>query len=84
MLLIYVDDILAISHQPKVLIDAIGEYYKVKPNSDKEPEIYLGANVEKVQMPDGRKFGLHHLAIMSRMLSRLLKACWKKTERGMY
>jgi hypothetical protein len=46
MLLIYVDDILAISHQiPKVLIDAIGEYYKVKPDSDKEPEIYLGANV---------------------------------------
>ncbi len=55
MLLIYVDDILAISHQPKVLIDAIGEYYKVKPNGDKEPEIYLGANVEKVQMPDGRE-----------------------------
>jgi hypothetical protein len=55
MLLIYVDDILAVSHQPKVLIDAIGEYYKVKPNSDKEPEIYLGANVEKVQMPDGRE-----------------------------
>jgi hypothetical protein len=55
MLLIYVDDILAISHQPKVLIDAIGEYYKVKPDSDKEPEIYLGANVEKVQMLDGRE-----------------------------
>jgi hypothetical protein len=56
MLLIYVDDILAVSHQPKLLIDAIGEYYKVKPDSDKEPEIYLGANAEKVQMPDGREF----------------------------
>jgi hypothetical protein len=55
MLLIYVDDILAVSHQPKVLIDAIGEYYKVKPNSDKELEIYLSANAEKVQMPDGRE-----------------------------
>ena len=33
----------------------IGEYYKVKPGSDKEPEIYLGANIEKVQMPDGRE-----------------------------
>jgi hypothetical protein len=43
------------SHEPKVLIDAIGEYYKVKPRSDKEPDIYLGANVEKVQMPDGRE-----------------------------
>jgi hypothetical protein len=53
MLLVYVDDVLAIAHEPKVLIDAIGEYYKVKPGSDKEPDIYLGANVEKVQMPDG-------------------------------
>jgi hypothetical protein len=42
MLLVYVDDVLAISHEPKVLIDAIGEYYKVKPGSDKEPDIYLG------------------------------------------
>jgi hypothetical protein len=55
MLLVCVDDVLAISHEPKILIDAIGEYYKVKPGSDKEPDIYLGANVEKVQMPDGRE-----------------------------
>jgi hypothetical protein len=55
MLLVYVDDVLAISHEPKVLIDAIGEYYKVKPRSDKEPDIYLGANVKKVQMLDGRE-----------------------------
>jgi hypothetical protein len=55
MLLVYVDNVLAISHEPKVRIDAIGEYYKVKPGSDKEPDIYLGANVEKVQMPDGRE-----------------------------
>jgi hypothetical protein len=55
MLFVYVDDVLALSHQPKLLIDAIGEYYKVKPGSDKEPDIYLGANVEKVQMPDGRE-----------------------------
>ncbi len=41
--------------EPKVLIDAIGEYYKVKPGSDKEPDIYLRANIEKVQMPDGRE-----------------------------
>ncbi len=29
----YVDDVLMLSHQPKVLIDAIGENYKVKPGS---------------------------------------------------
>jgi hypothetical protein len=55
MLLVYLDDVLAISHEPKVLIDAIGEYYKVNSRSDKEPDIYLGANVEKVQMLDGRE-----------------------------
>jgi hypothetical protein len=54
MLLVYVDDVLAIiPHELKIFIDAIGEYYKVKPRSDKEPDIYLGANVKKVQMPDG-------------------------------
>jgi hypothetical protein len=31
MLLVYADDVLAISHEPKILIDAIGEHYKVKP-----------------------------------------------------
>jgi hypothetical protein len=55
MLLAYFDDVLTISHEPKILIDATGEYYKVKPRSDKEPDIYLGANVEKVQMLDGRE-----------------------------
>jgi hypothetical protein len=50
MLLVYVDNVLAISHEPKVLIDAIGKYYKVKARSDKEPDIYFGANVKKVQM----------------------------------
>jgi hypothetical protein len=55
MLLVYVDNVLATSHEPKVLIDAIGEYYKVKPKSDKEPDIHLGANVEKVQILDGRE-----------------------------
>jgi hypothetical protein len=55
MLLVYVDDVLAISHELKILIDAIGEYDKVKPGSDKEPDIYLGANVKKVQMQNGRE-----------------------------
>jgi hypothetical protein len=84
MLLVYVDDVLAISHEPKVLIDAIGEYYKVKPRSDKEPDIYLGANVEKVQMPDVGKFELRLLAITSRMLSRLSKVYLRRMEKGMY
>jgi hypothetical protein len=42
-------------NEPKVLIGDIGEYYKVKPRSDKEADIYLGANARKVQMPDVRE-----------------------------
>ncbi len=55
MFLVYVDDVLAVLHELKVLIDAIGEYYKVMPGSDMEPDIYLGADVKKVQMLDGRE-----------------------------
>jgi hypothetical protein len=55
MLFVFMDDILALSYKAKELIESIGEFYKVKPGSDKEPEIYLGANVDKVQMPDGRE-----------------------------
>jgi hypothetical protein len=86
MLLVYVDDVLAISHEPKVLIDTIGEYYKVKPGSYKEPDIYLGANVKKVQMPDGRE-------VLGYISSRLRQECYqdcrskvylRRTEKGMY
>lgn len=53
MSMVYVDDILVISHKPKEVIKVISKYYKVKEGSDKEPDIYLGANVMKVQTPDG-------------------------------
>jgi hypothetical protein len=84
MLLVYVDDVLTISHEPKVLIDAIGEYYKVKPRSDREPNIYLGANVEKVQMPDGREVWAMSPRNYVKMLSRLSKVYLQRTEKGMY
>ena len=53
MLFVYVDDILALSHKAKALIQAIGEYYRIKPGSDHEPELYLGTNIEKVQKKNG-------------------------------
>jgi len=55
MLFVFVDDVLALSHKAKELIQSIGEFYKVKPGSDKEPELYLGSNIDKIQMPDGRE-----------------------------
>jgi hypothetical protein len=32
-------------------MDKLGKLYKLKPESVKEPNIYLGANMEKFQLP---------------------------------
>jgi hypothetical protein len=43
MLLVYhIDNVLGVLHELKVLIDVIGEYYKVKPRSDKDLISILG------------------------------------------
>ena len=55
MVFVYVDDLLIISQKPRAVLDSISEFYTVKPGSDKEPEIYLGATVEKIQTPEGRE-----------------------------
>jgi hypothetical protein len=55
MLFVYIDDILALSHKAKDAITEITEFYKAKEGSIKLPDIYLGANVLKMQLPDGRE-----------------------------
>jgi hypothetical protein len=54
MILVYVDDILVFAQDPQKIMIAIGECYELKPESVKEPDIYLGANMEKVQLPNGK------------------------------
>ena len=51
MVLVYVDDVLIFAKDPKVTMDKLGKLYKLKPESVKEPNIYLGANMEKFQLP---------------------------------
>lgn len=51
LLLVYVDDILCVSHDPKPIIDQIDNHYKVKPDSVGEPKIYLGANIARSTIP---------------------------------
>jgi hypothetical protein len=53
MLLVYVDDILVIAFDPKLTMDAIGKLYRLKEGSVGPPERYLGANIKRVQLPDG-------------------------------
>ncbi|KAI2511245.1 hypothetical protein MHU86_3211 [Fragilaria crotonensis] len=35
-------------------MDELGKLYELKPESVHEPDIYLGANMEKVQLPNGK------------------------------
>ena len=55
MLFVYVDDILALSHQAEDVINEITTFFKAKDGSIRPPEIYLGANIAKMQLPDGRE-----------------------------
>jgi hypothetical protein len=43
--LIYVDDILAISHDPNSIMDSLAKYYTLKTGSAKAPDKYLGAQI---------------------------------------
>ena len=55
MLCIYVDDILAISHKATDVLKEITALYRAKGGSIKSLDIYISANIMKVQMTDGRK-----------------------------
>lgn len=51
-MLVYVDDILHVAHDPKHDMDLLSETYRLKDGTG-PPSRYLGANVEKVQLCDG-------------------------------
>ena len=55
ILFVYVDDILALSHKATEVIIEINIFYKAKEGIIKPPDIYLSANIDKLQMPDGRE-----------------------------
>lgn len=46
-LLVYVDDILCISHKPQETMVAIGKLYRLKDDTIAEPTVYLGATIKK-------------------------------------
>jgi len=55
MLFVYVNNIISVSHRAKEAIAEITKFHKAKEGSIKEPDIYLGADVAKFQLPDGRE-----------------------------
>lgn len=54
LLLVYVDDVLAISHNPMSIMESIGKSFEIKNNEIGEPKTYLGADIEKFQLPNGK------------------------------
>jgi hypothetical protein len=52
-ILIYVDDILCVHHDPGTSLAQIDKYFKMKPGSIMEPTFYLGAKLKKTVMPNG-------------------------------
>jgi Reverse transcriptase (RNA-dependent DNA polymerase) len=55
MILVYVDDVLCVSHEPAKIMTSLGEVYELKEGSVQEPTLYLGANIKKIQLLNGRE-----------------------------
>ena len=51
--LLYVDDCLMVSENPKESLDRLGKYFTLKDGSVGEPQLYLGAKISKVMLPNG-------------------------------
>jgi hypothetical protein len=52
-ILIYVDDILCVYHDPGSLLAKLDEYFKMKEGSIQVPTFYLGAKLKKTVLPNG-------------------------------
>lgn len=54
-ILVYVDDIMVLSHDTKPTMDTLVSLYRLKEDSVGEPTRYSGANIGKYQLPDGHE-----------------------------
>ena len=53
--LLYVDDVLAISHDSTSLLKELDYYFPMKPGSIGDPDMYLGAKLRQMTLPNGVK-----------------------------
>ena len=51
--LIYVDAVMVIHHDAESLLSRIDKYFKIKPSSIGEPDIYFGNKLEKTRLENG-------------------------------
>ena len=52
-ILVYVDDVLCVSHDPVKTLQALQKFFKLKRDKIEEPEMYLGAEISKMQVDNG-------------------------------
>jgi Reverse transcriptase (RNA-dependent DNA polymerase) len=50
-LLVYVDDILVVSHDPKAVMDLLAQHYTLKAGSVRTPKEYLGSDISSFDVP---------------------------------
>jgi hypothetical protein len=55
LLLVYVDDCMAVSHDPKAIMESISGEYELKDGTYGEPETYLGSGIECFMLPNGQR-----------------------------
>jgi Reverse transcriptase (RNA-dependent DNA polymerase) len=51
--LIYVDDILCVSHDPRAVMEVLRKTYRLKDESVGPPTRYLGANIKRIELDSG-------------------------------
>ena len=49
----YVDDVLHLHHGRDTFMNRLAEVYRLKDGSVGEPDRYIGANIERIQLDDG-------------------------------
>ena len=54
-ILVYVDDVLILDYNPKQFMDQLQSLVTIKEGSIGEPEVYLGANIQKVDSRSGEQ-----------------------------
>ncbi|KAL7528644.1 hypothetical protein ACHAWF_002640 [Thalassiosira exigua] len=55
LLLVYVDDVLAISHDPEKIMETIGKRFEIKNNEYGPPTTYLGGELQQFTIPDSNE-----------------------------
>ncbi len=60
-ILVYVDDLLIISHQAMLIVNTLKSQYRLKEDEVGKPKTYLGAHVKESRLPEDcnkRQWGL--------------------------